>query len=66
MKLKEQINMQRAYAISKRNKARQDKDPIQESYWMGVCQSMEWVQESRDDWHYINAERMVKDQGRAF
>jgi hypothetical protein len=66
MKLKEQINKQRAYAIKKMDEAGKNGDSAMYGYWKGIMLSMDWVQESKNKWAYIDSEVMPEDKGSAF
>lgn len=66
MKLKEQINKQRAYAVKMRNEAKKNNDNHYADYWLGIINAMEWVQGSRDEWFFIDGEPMSEDKGSAF
>ena len=62
MKLKAQIEKQRAYALRKRNEARKSGDTKMEWYWFGVYQSMDWAPGSGDALKYVDGEEMPKDE----
>lgn len=62
MKLKNQMEKQRAYAMKKRNEAKKAGDAQMEWYWLGVYQAMDWAPGSRDDWKYVDGEEMPKDE----
>lgn len=62
MKLKSQMEKQRAYAMRKRNEAKKIGDEKQEWYWLGVIHSMNWAPGSRDEWKYLDDEVMLKDE----
>lgn len=66
MKLKEQMNKQRAYAIHKQTEAKEANNTALFYYWYGIIQSMDWVQESRDKWTYMDGSPMPEDKGSAF
>ena len=66
MKLKEQINKQRAYAIRMLKKAKDNDDIFYCGYWKAIIDAMEWVQESRNDWTYMDKTDMPQDKGSAF
>lgn len=58
MKLKIQIEKQKAYAIHKRDEAKKNGDLSAEQYWSGIIDAMIWVPGSREDWKYIDSEVM--------
>lgn len=66
MKLKEQINKQRSYAIKMMKEAKTNEDSFYYGYWRGIMDSMDWVQESRNEWIYVNEAEMPQDKGSAF
>ena len=66
MKLKEQINKQRAYAIRMLKKAKDNDDIFYCGYWKAIIDAMDWVQESRDIWTYMDKTDMPQDKGSAF
>ena len=66
MKLKEQMNKQRAYAIRMLKKAKDNDDIFYCGYWKAIIDAMDWVQESRDIWTYIDDTDMPQDKGSAF
>lgn len=66
MKLKEQMNKQRAYAIRMMKDAKTKEDSFMYGYWRGVMDAMDWVQEGRNEWVYIDDADMPQDKGSAF
>ena len=66
MKLKEQMNKQRAYAIRQMNEAKQSNDIGMINYWRGIVNAMDWVQGSRDKWEYIDGMSMPEDKSFSF
>ena len=66
MKLKEQMNKQRAYAIRMLKKAKDNDDIFYCGYWKAIIDAMDWVQESRDTWAYMDKTDMPQDKGSAF
>ena len=66
MKLKEQMNKQRAYAIRMLKKAKDNDDIFYCGYWKAIIDAMNWVQESRDTWTYMDDTDMPQDKGSAF
>lgn len=62
MKLKSQMEKQKIYAMKQRNEAKKAGDTQMEWYWLGVYQSMDWAPGSREDWTYIDGEKMLKDE----
>ena len=59
MKLKSQIEKQRAYAIYQIKKA----TTIEEKqYWIGIRDAMDWVPGSRTDWKYVDNTEMPQDE----
>lgn len=66
MKLKEQINKQRSYAIKMMKEAKTNEDSFYYGYWRGIMDSMDWVQESRNEWIYVDEAEMPQDKGSAF
>ena len=66
MKLKEQINKQRAYAIRMLKEAKNNNDSFHCGYWQAIMDAMDWVQESRDTWTYMDKTDMPQDKGSAF
>lgn len=66
MKLKEQINKQRAYAIKMMKIAKDDEDNFSYGYWRAITDAMDWVQEGRSEWTYVDDTEMPQDKGSAF
>lgn len=66
MKLKEQMNKQRAYAIRMLKKAKDNDDIFYCGYWKAIVDAMDWVQESRNTWTYMDDTDMPQDKGSAF
>ena len=66
MKLKEQINKQRAYAIRMMIIAKDIDDKFSYGYWRAITDAMDWVQEGRSDWTYVDDVEMPQDKGSAF
>lgn len=62
MKLKVQMEKQRAYAIRKIKEATENNDIKQRWYWLGVRDAMDWAPGSRDDWKYVDNEVMSKEE----
>ena len=59
MKLKVQIEKQRAYALRKIKEA----TTIEEKqYWIGVRDAMDWAPGSRTEWNYIDGEVMPEEE----
>jgi hypothetical protein len=59
MKLKVQMEKQRAYAIRKIKEA----TTIEEKqYWIGVRDAMDWAPDSRTEWKYIDGEVMPEEE----
>ena len=66
MKLKEQMNKQRAYAIRMLKEAKNNNDSFHCGYWQAIMDAMDWVQESRNTWTYMDDTDMPQDRGSAF
>ena len=66
MKLKEQMNKQRAYAIRMLKEAKSNNDSFHCGYWQAIMDAMDWVQESRNTWTYMDDTDMPQDKGSAF
>lgn len=62
MKLKSQMEKQKSYAIRMKNKAKAEGDTEMVNYWLGVMNAMDWVQDSRDKWTYLDDSAMPKDE----
>lgn len=62
MKLKVQMEKQKSYAITKKNEAHKRGDIAEEYYWLGVMNAMDWAPGSRNDWDYVDGEKMPKDE----
>ena len=59
MKLKVQMEKQRAYAIRKIKEA----TTIEEKqYWIGVRDAMDWAPGSRTEWKYVDGEAMPEEE----
>lgn len=66
MKLKEQMNKQRAYAIKMMKDSKIKEDRFMSGYWRGIMDAMDWVQEGRNEWVYVDYADMPQDKGSAF
>lgn len=66
MKLKEQINKQRAYAIKMMKDAKENDDSFSYGYWRAITDAMDWVQESRNEWTYVDEVDMPQDKSFTF
>ena len=66
MKLKEQMNKQRAYAVKMMKDSKIKEDRFMSGYWRGIMDAMDWVQESRNEWVYVDDADMPQDKGSAF
>lgn len=62
MKLKEQMNKQRAYAIKRMKEAKDSDNDYYYGYWRGIVDSMDWVQEGRNEWTYVDDSDMPQDK----
>ena len=62
MKLKIQIEKQKAYAIHKRDEAKKNGNLSAEWYWSGIIDAMMWVPSSREDWKYVDSEVMPVEE----
>ena len=59
MKLKVQMEKQRAYAIRKIKEATTVEE---EQYWIGIRDAMDWAPGSRTEWKYIDGEVMPEEE----
>lgn len=59
MKLKVQMEKQRAYAIRKIKEATTAEE---EQYWIGIRDAMDWAPGSRTEWKYIDGEVMPEEE----
>lgn len=66
MKLKEQMNKQRAYAVKMMKDSKIKEDRFMSGYWRGIMDAMDWVQEGRKEWVYVDYADMPQDKGSAF
>lgn len=66
MKLKEQMNKQRAYAVKMMKDSKIKEDRFMSGYWRGIMDAMDWVQEGRNEWVYVDDADMPQDKGSAF
>lgn len=66
MKLKEQMNKQRAYAVKMMKDSKIKEDRFMSGYWRGIMDAMDWVQEGRNEWVYVDYADMPQDKGSAF
>ena len=59
MKLKVQMEKQRAYAIRKIKEATTVEE---KQYWIGIRDAMDWAPGSRAEWKYIDGEAMPEEE----
>lgn len=62
MKLKSQMEKQRAYAIQMIREATKNDDVKSKWYWMGVRDSMDWAPGSRTEWKYVDNADMPEEE----